>query len=74
MHNVEHANQKESLVNTRGPNDLEERIEYLTNQNEFLKKKLKESVEKYKSLEHEFDKLFEENNNLRIVRNEGKVL
>tara|TARA_R100001198_G_C5120247_1_gene143348 strand:- start:65 stop:250 length:186 start_codon:yes stop_codon:yes gene_type:complete len=61
-------------VNTRGPNDLEERIEYLTNQNEFLKKKLKESVKNYKSLEHEFDKLFEENNNLRIVRNEGKVL
>ncbi len=61
-------------MNTRGPNDLEERIEYLTNQNEFLKKKLKESVKNYKSLEHEFDKLFEENNNLRIVRNEGKVL
>ena len=74
MHNVKHANQKENLVNTRGPNDLEERIEYLTNQNEFLKKKLKESVKNYKSLEHEFDKLFEENTNLRIVRNEGKVL
>ena len=25
MHNAKHANQKESLVNTRGPNDLEER-------------------------------------------------
>jgi|ETNvirenome_2_30_1030614.scaffolds.fasta_scaffold03723_3 chaperonin cofactor prefoldin len=74
MHNAKHANHKESLVNTRGPNDLEERIEYLTNQNEFLKKKLKQSVEKYNSLEHEFDKLFEENNNLRIIRNEGKVL
>ena len=74
MHNAKHANHKESLVSTRGPNDLEERIEYLTNQNEFLKKKLKESVDKYKSLEHEFDKLLEENNNLRIVRNEGKVL
>ena len=74
MHNVKHANQKENLVNTRGPNDLEERIEYLTNQNEFLKNKLKESVTKCKSFEEECDRLFEENTNLRIVRNEGKVL
>ena len=29
-------------MSTRGPNDLEERIEYLTNQNELLKKKLKQ--------------------------------
>ena len=59
---------------TRGPNDLEERIEYLTNQNEFLKKKLRESVNKNKILEEEYDKLLEENNNFRIVRNKGKVL
>ena len=58
----------------RGPNDLEERIEYLTNQNEFLKNKLRESVDKNKILEEEYDKLLEENNNFRIVRNEGKVL
>ena len=74
MHNVKHANQKESLVNTRGPNDLEERIEYLTNQNELLKKKLKEMIKKYKIMEEEFDRLLEENNTLRIVRNKGKVL
>ena len=74
MHNVKHANQKENLVNTRGPNDLEERIEYLTNQNEVLKKKLKEMIKKYKIMEEEFDRLLEENNNLRIVRNKGKVL
>ena len=74
MHNVKHANQKENLVNTRGPNDLEERIEYLTNQNEFLKKKLKESVTKCKSFEVDCDRFFEENTNLRIVRYEGKVL
>ena len=58
----------------RGPNDLEERIEYLTNQNEFLKKKLRESVQKNKILEGEYEKLLEENNNIRIVRNQGKVL
>ena len=60
--------------NTRGSADLEYRIEYLTNQNDFLKKKLRESVEKNKVLEEEFDKLLEENNNFRIVRNKGKVL
>ena len=67
---------KQSLQNKaeRGPNDLEYQIEYLTNQNEFLKKKLRESVDKNKILEEEFDKLLEENNNFRIVRNEGKVL
>ena len=59
---------------TRGPNDLEERIEYLTNQNDFLKNKLRELTEKYNQMEHEFEKIWEENNNLRIVRNEGKVL
>ena len=52
----------------------EDKIEYLKNQNEFLKKKLRESVEKNKLLEEEFDKLLEENNNFRLVRNEGKVL
>ena len=74
MHNAKHVNQKESLVNTRGPNDLEERIEYLTNQNELLKKKLKQMIEKYRVMEDEFERLLEENNNLRIVRNNGKVL
>ena len=74
MHNVNHVNQKESSVNIRGPNDLEERIEFYKNQNELLKKKLKESVTKCKSFEEECDRLFEENTNLRIVRNEGKVL
>ena len=29
-------------INPRGPNDLEFQIEYLTNQNELLKKKLRE--------------------------------
>ena len=58
----------------RGPNDLEERLEYLTNQNEFLKKKLRESVDKNKILEEEYDKLLEENNNFRLIRNKGKVL
>ena len=60
--------------NIRGPDDLEERIEYLTNQNDFLKNKLRELTKKYNEMEHEFEKIWEENNNLRIVRNEGKLL
>ena len=56
------------------PNDLEEKIEYYKKQNEFLKKKLRQLTEKYNQMEHELEKIWEENNNLRIVRNEGKVL
>ena len=49
-------------------------IEYLQNQNKYLKKKLDELTRKYKDLEHEFDRLYEENQNIRLVRNKGKVL
>ena len=49
-------------------------VDYLQNQNKFLKKKLEELTKKYKDLEHEFDRLYEENQNIRLVRNEGKVL
>jgi hypothetical protein len=51
-----------------------DKIEYLTNQNDFLKRANKKLVEKNKLLEEEFDILLEENNNFRLVRNEGKVL
>ena len=56
------------------PNDLEEKIEYYKKQNEFLKKKLRQLTEKYNIMEEEFDRLLEENNNFRLVRNKGKVL
>ena len=49
-------------------------IEYLQNQNKYLKKKLDELTRKYKDLEHEFDRLYEENQNIRLVRNKGKIL
>ena len=52
----------------------EDKIEYLTNQNEFLKNANRKLVEKNKLLEEEFEKLLEENNNFRLVRNEGKIL
>ena len=50
-----------------------DKIEYLTNQNE-LKKKLRQLSEKYKIMEEEFDRLLEENNNFRMIRNNGKIL
>ena len=54
-------------------NEFEE-LEYCQNQNKFLKKKLEEMTKKYKDLENEFDRLYEENQNIRLVRNKGKVL
>jgi len=61
-------------MSEKGPNDLEYRIEYLTNQNDYLKRSNKKLVEKNKVLEEEFERLLEENNNFRLVRNQGKVL
>ena len=61
-------------LDTRGPGDLEVMIEYLQNQNEFLKKKLRDSVNQPKSVEKEYEKLLEENNKLRMLRNKGQVL
>ena len=54
--------------------DIKEQIEYLTNQNELLKKKLRQLTEKYKIMEDEFDRLLEENNNFSLIRNNGKIL
>ena len=61
-------------LDTKGLADLEVMIEYLQNQNEFLKNKLRDSVNKTKLLEKEYDKLLDENNDLRIARNKGRVL
>ena len=54
-------------------NEFEE-LEYCQNQNKYLKKKLEELTRKYKDLENEFDRLYEENQNIRLVRNKGKIL
>ena len=61
-------------MSEKGPNDLEYRIEFLTNQNDYLKRSNRKLVEKNKVLEEEFERLLEENNNFRLVRNQGKVL
>ena len=51
----------------KGPNDLEYCIEYLTNQNDFLKSKLKKLTEKYNIMDVEFNRLLEENHNFKLV-------
>tara|TARA_R110002072_G_scaffold239274_1_gene397228 strand:+ start:274 stop:477 length:204 start_codon:yes stop_codon:yes gene_type:complete len=58
--------------NSRGPNDLEEQIDMLTKQKEYMQKKCKEAgaailkqEAKYLALEKEFDKICEENDNLK---------
>ena len=54
--------------------DIKEQIDYYKKQNEFLKNKLRKLTDKYNQMEHEFEKVWEENNNLRIVRNKGQIL
>ncbi len=61
---------KEDLVRIkedRGPNDLEVKIEMLTKQKEYLQSKCREAGEKLNSLTREFDKVVEENTNLKVM-------
>ena len=51
----------------RGPNDLEVQIEMLTKQKEYLQSKCREAGEKLNSLTREFDKVVEENTNLKVM-------
>ena len=51
----------------RGPNDLEEQIDMLTKQKEYLQSKCREAGEKLNSLTREFDKVVEENTNLKVM-------
>ena len=49
------------------PNDLEDKIEYFRNQNNFLKEKIVQLTKKYQNLEHEYDRVVEENDNLKTM-------
>ena len=51
----------------RGPNDLEVKIEMLIKQKEYLQSKCREAGDKLNSLTIEFDKVVEENTNLRVM-------
>ena len=72
---------KEDLerINKRGPADLEERIEMLTKQVEFLQGKCREAGKAIldqeltiKGLKKEIDRLAEENSNLEILAKGNK--
>ena len=61
---------KEDLVRIkedRGPNDLEVKIEMLIKQKQYLQFKCREAGEKLNSLTREFDKVVEENANLKVM-------
>tara|TARA_R100001594_G_scaffold139353_1_gene183708 strand:+ start:125 stop:343 length:219 start_codon:yes stop_codon:yes gene_type:complete len=67
---------KEDLerINKRGPNDLEETIAKLKKQVEFLESKCRDAgaaiinqAAKIKNLEHELDRMAEENTNLTTM-------
>ena len=60
------------MENNRGPNDLEEQIDMLTKQKEYLQKKCREAGEKYNSLEQEYDKVCEERDNFVTMLGDGK--
>ena len=65
--------------NERGPNDLEEQIDMLTKQKEYLQKKCRQAGEailkqenKYVELEKEYDKVCEERDNFVTMLGDGK--
>ena len=67
------------LKNDRGPNDLEEQIDMLTKQKEYLQKKCRQAGEaildqqlKYETLEKEYDKVCEERDNFVTMLGDGK--
>ena len=72
---------KEDLVRIkedRGPNDLENQIDMLTKQKEYLQKKCRQAGEailkqenKYVELEKEYDKVCEERDNLTTMLRSG---
>ena len=67
------------MESKRGPNDLEEQIDMLTKQKEYLQKKCRQAGEailkqenKYVELEKEYDKVCEERDNFVTMLGDGK--
>ena len=66
------------MESKRGPNDLEEQIDMLTKQKEYLQKKCRQAGEailkqenKYVELEKEYDKVCEERDNFERMLRQG---
>ena len=62
------------IKDNRGPGDLERKIEDLTKQKEYLQRQCRKAGEailaqegKYAALEKEYDKVVEENNNIKTI-------
>jgi len=62
-------------INDKGPNDLEEQIDMLTKQKEYMQKKCREAGAaildlefKVQTLEKDIDRLSEENSNIKIMK------
>ena len=67
------------MDNKRGPNDLEEQIDMLTKQKEYLQKKCRQAGEailkqeaRYTELEKQYDKVCEERDNFERMLGDGK--
>ena len=63
----------------KGPNDLEEQIDMLTKQKEYMQKKCRQAGEailkqeaRYAALEKEYDKVCEERDNFQMMLGDGK--
>ena len=64
----------EQIKDNRGPGDLERKIEDLTKQKEYLQRQCRKAGEailtqegKYAALEKEYEKVVEENNNIKTM-------
>ena len=67
------------MEKNKGPNDLEEQIDMLTKQKEYMQKKCRQAGEailkqeaRYHALEKEFDKVCEERDNFERMLRNGK--
>ena len=54
-------------------NQAADSLEYYENQNKLLKTKLRQLTDKYNELKHQYNKIWEENHNIRIVKNAGEI-
>ena len=54
-------------------NQAADSLEYYENQNKLLKTKLRQLTDKYNELKHQYNKIWEENHNIRIVKKAGEI-
>ena len=71
------ANMKEGILFKKEDmliiNQAANSLEYYENQNKLLKTKLRELTDKYKDLQNQYDKIWEENHNIRLVKKAGEI-